>query len=130
MYRWTIRAYQEADGRRPIEEWYEAQPEALQARFDTRIFYLSQQPFRNWVKPHFVPLKGNYTGLGEVAFKFENVAYRPLGFFSDLMEFTLVAVPKKKGTSFEPRDAGDLGLFRASQVRLSKEKFSHEWVCH
>ncbi len=130
MVKWSIRCFVEEKGNGSIDvidAWYEAQPEELQAKFDTRIRYLREQPPANWTRPYFSVLERECDGLGEIRFEFRNIQYRPLGFFSAKLEFVLLLVPTKKGDVFDPRNACELGLRRKELVRMHKERYSH--VC-
>ena len=85
-----------------IDEWYDAQPEQLQAKFDTRVRYLRQRPRSDWVRPYFDSLGKKCAGLCEIRFEWNKVQYRPIGFASGEMEFTLVFVAKERGERFVP----------------------------
>jgi hypothetical protein len=123
--KWSIRCYTDEHGD-AIDTWYAQQPEALQAKFDTRLRYLRAQPPANWCPPYFKLLERECKGLGEIRFEYKNVQYRPLGFFSGSMEFTLLLVTTKKGSTFVPRNACEVSLRRASAVRSNKQGFSRE----
>lgn len=110
-----------------IDQWYQQQPEDLQAKFDARIQYLRQQPIANWKEPHFKNLARDGKGLGEIRFEFQNVQYRPLGFFSETrLEFVLLLATTKKGNAFDPRNAIDLCQRRKILVRSDKQRYSRD----
>lgn len=123
--RWSIRCYTNEQGD-AIDAWYAQQPEDLQAKFDTRLRYLRAQPPAKWCPPDFKSLHGECRGLYEIRFEYKNVQYRPLGFFSGPMEFTLLLVATKKGSTFDPRNACEVGLRRADVVRKNKQGYSRE----
>jgi hypothetical protein len=123
--RWSIRCYTDERGD-AIDSWYFQQSEDLQAKFDTRIRYLRDQPNAFWCPPYFKLLDRECKGLGEIRFEYNNVQYRPLGFFSGQMEFTLLLVPTKKGNTFDPRSACEVGLKRKSLVIADKKRYSRE----
>lgn len=124
---WTARCYRDDQGRDVIDAWYQQQPEPLQAKFDARIRHLLQQPRDKWTRPHFDGLRGNCRGLGEIRFEFKNVQYRPLGFFSD-QDFVLLLVATKKGGTFDPRNACELGLRRMQLVEQDKRRWTRECI--
>src|SRR5579859_6317935 len=94
---WTFRCYIDAKGVDVIDEWHQAQPDGLQAKFDTRAKYLRQQPRALWIRPYFETLHGEGAGLGEIRFEWKNVQYRPLGVASGEREFTLLSIAHERG---------------------------------
>jgi Phage derived protein Gp49-like (DUF891) len=122
---WDIRCYLDDDGIDVIDSWYRAQPERLQAKFDTKVRYLRAQPRERWVRPYFDQLKGPCKGLCEIRFEFNNVQYRPIGIFSGKMEFTLVLVAAKNGKRFDPSNTCHLGNRRKLEIESNRSK-SHE----
>jgi hypothetical protein len=123
--RWSIRCFQDSSGD-IIDDWYRQQPEELQAKFDTQLRYLREQPPANWCPPYFKALQRECKGLGEVRFEFHNVQYRPLGFFAGQLEFILVLVATKKGSVFDPRNACELGQRRKSLILADKQRHSRD----
>lgn len=119
---WTFRCYLDPDGEDVIEDWYDRQPDQLQAKFDTRIRYLQQQPRSAWTRPHFDTLKGDCAGLGEIRFEWRNVQYRPIGFASGQMEFTLVFVATERGGKFEPRSTCETAQKRKAEVIANRSR--------
>ena len=79
---WTFRCYLDSRGSDVIDEWYRAQPDALQAKFDTRMRYLQQQPRSSWIRPYFDTLSDDCAGLGELRLEWKNVQHRIIGFAS------------------------------------------------
>jgi hypothetical protein len=125
-WKWAIRCYLE-NGMDAIDQWYQAQPEELQAKFDARIRYLREQPITSWKEPYFKNLERDGKGLGEVRFEFHNVQYRPLGYFSDRrFEFVLLLVATKKGNTFDPRNAIEIGQDRKQLVRSDWQRYSRD----
>jgi len=122
---WTFRCYLTPSGVDAIEEWYEAQPAKLRAKFDTRLRYLQQQPRSAWTRPYFDTLKGECAGLGEVRFEWGNVQHRPIGFFSGELEFTLVFVATERDDKFVPRTACETSQRRKREV-LSNRGRAHD----
>lgn len=119
---WTIRCYLDDKRNDVIDAWRQQQPEELQAKFDERVRYLRAQPRERWVRPYFDTLKGNCKGLGEIRFKYNNVQYRPLGFFSGKLEFTLVFIAQEKGGRFDPLSACEQGLKRKLEIEADRSR--------
>jgi hypothetical protein len=122
MEEWLFRCYITADGVDVIDRWYQEQPPKTQAKFDVRIRFLRQQPRSSWVRPYFDSLKGECDGLGEIRFECMNVQWRPIGFSSGRMEFTLVMVAKEKGGKFEPRSTCSVSQERKSEVENNRNR--------
>lgn len=93
----------DAGGVNVVADWYAAQPDKVQAKFDTRLRYLRQQPRDKWVRPYFDTLSGGCAGLGEIRFEYKNVQHRPIGFSSGEMEYTVLFFAIEKDNKFEPR---------------------------
>jgi hypothetical protein len=121
---WRFRCYLKKDGIDVIDEWYRLQPEALQAKFDTRMRYLQQQPRDAWKRPYFDTLGGACAGLGEVRFEWKNVQYRPIGFASGEMEFTLVFVAEEHEDKFVPRRTCKVSQDRKTETQLDRDRAS------
>ena len=119
---WRFRCYLMDDGTDVIDAWYEAQPAPLQAKFDTRMRFLQQNPRDKWVRPYFDTLGNECAGLGEVRFEWKNVQYRPIGFSSGEMEFTLVFVAEEHGGAFVPRNTCRQCQSRKAEVISHREK--------
>lgn len=119
---WTFRCYVDVADIDVIDEWYQAQPDKLQAKFDTRVRYLQQQPRSAWIRPYFDTLHGECAGLGEIRFEWKNVQHRPLGFASGKMEFTLLFVATEKGGKFEPRAACSIAIRRKEEVTTDRRR--------
>lgn len=101
---WTFRCYVDGRGVDVIDEWYLVQPDDLQAKFDTRMRYLQQQPRAKWTRPHFDVLGEECVGLGELRFEWKNIQYRLIGCPSGKLIYTWLMVAIEKGDRFEPRD--------------------------
>lgn len=123
---WQIRCYLDLDGVDVIDEWLNDQPDRIQARFDQRIRHLRQQPKDKWVRPYFDTLSDDCSGLGEVRFECGNVQYRPIGFASGKMEFTLIFVAREIGGEFIPRNTCKKSQERKTEVQADRRR-SH--VC-
>jgi hypothetical protein len=115
---WTFRSYVTARGIHVLQRWYDGLSEKAQARFDTRLRYLQQQPVTGWTRPYFDFLTKKYAGLGKVRLEVGNVQHRPLGFISAIGEFTFVyPEATERGGKWEPRNARDIAANRRQEIR-------------
>jgi hypothetical protein len=119
---WTFRCYLTERGIDVIDELYSGQPEALQAKFDTRLRYLRQHPRSDWVRPYFDTLSRKCAGLGEIRFEWNKVQYRPIGFASGEMEFTLVFVAQEHGKRFVPATTCQISQNRKAEVLADRKR--------
>ena len=119
---WTFRCYLTPTGVDVIDEWYQGQPEQLQAKFDTRLRYLQQQPRSAWKRPYFDTLGDECAGLGEIRFEWRNVQYRPIGFASGALEFTLVMIAIERGGKFEPRSTCQIAQSRKAELIADRSR--------
>jgi hypothetical protein len=105
MPSWRFKCYLDEEGHDVINEWLDDQPDALQAKVETRIRFLQQRERHEWVRPYFDTLHGDCNGIGELRLEFKNVQYRILGFASGAMEYTWLMITKEIGGSFVPKNA-------------------------
>lgn len=119
---WTFRCYLTERGTDVIDEWYREQPEALQAKFDTRLRHLRQHPRSDWVRPYFDTLRKKCAGLGEIRFAWNKAQYRPIGFASGEMEFTLVFVAEEHGKRFVPPTTCQISQKRKAEVIANRKR--------
>lgn len=119
---WKFRCYVSARGVDEIRAWYDGLPPAAQAKFDSRLKFLAQRPRQDWTRPLFDMLDGECRGLGEIRFKAGNVQYRPLGYFSPGMVFTLVLCAQERGGRFDPRDACGIAQARREETLTNEER--------
>lgn len=119
---WTFLCYLTERGIDVIDEWYSGQPEALQAKFDTRMRYLQQHPRSDWIRPYFDTLGKKCAGLGEIRFEWNKVQYRPIGFASGEMEFTLVFVAQEHGRRFVPSTTCEISQKRKAEVLADRKR--------
>lgn len=105
-----------------IDAWYVGQSDQVQAKFDQRLRFLRQQPRDKWVRPYFDTLSAPCDGLGEVRFECGNVQYRPIGFASGAMEYTLVFIATEKGDKFIPKDTCASAQKRKAEVLADRSR--------
>jgi hypothetical protein len=103
MKLWTLKSFTRPDGKLIVAEWYEQQSEAVQVAFITRMKFLRARPEDGWDRPHVGQLRhGECKGLYEIVLKVNKVQYRPLGYYSAQMEFTIVAFATERDGKFDP----------------------------
>jgi hypothetical protein len=119
---WTFRCYLDAVGVDVIGEWYEGQPDQLQAKFDTRIRYLRQQSRDKWIRPHFDTLGEDCAGLGELRFEWKNTQYRIIGFASGKMEYSWLMPAIERGGKFEPRETCAIAQRRKAEILADRRR--------
>jgi len=113
MKYWQFMNYHTEEGRNLIQEWYEAEDEAVQAAFDMTLNTLAG--LRDWTDTwQFKILTGNHAGLCELKFLVGKTKYRPVGFFdpgaSVSTQFVLILGCKKSGRIYTPVGAFDTAL--------------------
>lgn len=108
---WAFKHYVASNGTTPFKNWYDGLSDSAQAKLDSKMEYLAQQPRNGWCLPDFRVLHSPCKGLSEIRFKDNRVQYRPLGFFGPgASEFTLLAGATEKGGSLKPRGICDTAL--------------------
>jgi hypothetical protein len=102
------------DGRNLIQEWYEAQDEAVQVAFDYALKeILGTEDLTD--SKQFKPLKRQHVGLWEVVVEVGHSSgkrqFRPVGFWNyDLRDFILVNACQKSGRFTVPPGVFDSAL--------------------
>lgn len=115
---WVFRSYLTARGDHVLQQWYDGLNDKAQAKFDTRLRHLNQQPITGWTRPYFDMLTGEYAGLGKVRFEVNNVQHRPIGFISAIHEFTFVyPEATERDRKWHPRNARDIAKQRMQDIR-------------
>ncbi|MBI3439007.1 MAG: type II toxin-antitoxin system RelE/ParE family toxin [Proteobacteria bacterium] len=124
MADWQFRCYLVGPDLDVLDEWRiaHADDDALQAKLDTRLRFLRQQPRDRWVRPYFDTLDDDCSGLGEVRFEYKNVQYRPIGFSSGKLEFTFVFVAIEKGGKFVPKNTCKVAQERKTETEKDRNK--------
>jgi hypothetical protein len=102
---WAFRYY-DAQGRvGDIKGTHDKGSPKLRATFKSRLVGLAQLLRKEWHSGYCKALSGEGDGLFEIRFKADGVMQRPLGFFSDDYELTLLFWAIEKGNRFVPRSA-------------------------
>jgi hypothetical protein len=99
---WTFRYYAGHQGGGGFRDEFEAQSIQCKARLRSKLLILAQLEYVDWREPLFKVLTD---GISEVRFKADNAQQRPLGFRSDVYEYTLLLWAKEQSNRFTPRDA-------------------------
>jgi hypothetical protein len=111
-----------------VKDSYDAGSKKLRAKFLSRITTLAQLEFLEWREPLFKTLHGKCVGLGEIRFIADGVQQRPLGFCSELREFTIVYWAIEKEDKFVPRDACRRALLRKSEILADRNRSDVLWL--
>jgi hypothetical protein len=119
---WTFRSYHTDRGDRIFEDWHDTRPDKFQAKIDTRLRYLRQQPLSKWNRPYAAVLHGDCAGLWEIILESMNVQWRPLGFISADMEFTFLFIAQERDDKWEPRNACESAQRRKAEVIANRNK--------
>ena len=114
---WRLMSYVTSGGREVVGDWFEAQPEAVQAAFLVRLEYLLACPRPEWKRESFDLLSGPCRGLAEIRFKANKVQHRPVGFFGpDRAAFTILICAEERGGRFVPKSTCDIAQKRRSEI--------------
>ncbi len=130
---WRLKGFIKDNGVNIVREWCDDQDTAVWEAFVGHAEYLSQQPPSRWVR-HWVGTlsggkktrKSGCAGLIEWRFDVGNVEYRPLGYYSGEMEFTLLFFAIENGGKFVPPNACETAKQRMSIV-IADRRRAHEF---
>jgi hypothetical protein len=128
---WRFMAYEPAPGSCPIQDWYAAQDEAVQAEFDAALATLSATV--DWTDAKsFKVLTKNHIGLGEMRFRLDGPPirrFRPVGIWPPLVEreFILLVGCEKRRYVYTPADAFTLALEYKRRLEAGIGE-THEYV--
>lgn len=121
MKLWTLKSFKPDLGKTIVAEWFQAQSEAVQAAFETRLKFLAAQPAKIWQRPYVGKLRGECNGLYEIRFEVENVQHRPIGYFSAELEFTILAFATERDSKFDPLQICETAKNRKKLIEQRKE---------
>ena len=131
MALWRIMAYHPEPESCPIQEWYAAQDEGVQAAFDAVLTTLGATV--DWIDTwQFKALTRNHVGLGEIRFKLEGPPmrrFRPVGIWPPLREreFILLLGCEKNRHVYIPPDAFMVALQHKRQLEAGEGEI-HDYV--
>lgn len=99
---WTLKAFIIRGNVTVVFEWFQGQTDAVQTAFETRLRFLREQPPVVWQRPYVGTLTRDCDGLFEIRLKAENVQHRAIGYYSDELEFTILAFATERDRQFVP----------------------------
>src|SRR5690242_19904741 len=107
MRKWTVKSLVDRrSGEKQttiVSQWYESQSAGVQAAFLTRMKFLQGLPDDGWDRPYVGQLRGKpCKGLYEIVITVEKVQHRPIGYFSGIMEFTIVSFATERDGKLVP----------------------------
>jgi len=111
---WKIRCYRSTRGVDEVRKWYDGIPTRAQVKFRGRVSFLAQTPRSGWKREPFDLLTGY--DLGEIRFNVGGVEYRPLGFFSPGMTFTIAVGATERDGKFDPKRAPETAMQRKEEI--------------
>jgi hypothetical protein len=116
---WIFRCYVDGDGIDVIDAWYGSQDDVVQAKFDTRVRFLQQQPRDKWKRLGFDTYKD---GVGYIRMDIGNVQHRVFGCPMGQLEYAWLIAATKKGKAFSPRGADETAVERMAEVVAERER--------
>lgn len=124
---WTWKAFVRKNGRNVVKEWVDEHSDAAFAAFTVLYHYLDNQLPSGWDRPFVGTLAGGKrkrktgcAGLRELIFDQGNVQYRPLGYHSGEMEFTILYMAEERGNDFYPPNSCETAKER--RVKIETEE--------
>ncbi len=100
---WIFKEFVEPDRKGVISKWYDGLQPRGQAHVDVRFDYLKQAERNEWNASHYFKKLKDLPGLFEIRCKPQNIATRPIGYFSAVKKsFVIVLIVTKKGTDYKP----------------------------
>jgi len=123
MLEWKIKGYLTKEGQNIVELWCNSVDDVVWFAFANNLDYLCGQSPDKWVRPWVGTLSGGKrtrksgcAGLVEIRFEVNNVQYRPLGYYSGEMEFTILFFATEVGGKFEPLAACAIAKTRRAEI--------------
>lgn len=124
MTLWKLKTYTTGRGEKIVKEWCKSVDETVWLAFAFHMDYLCGQTVGKWGRPWAEKLHGKCAGLVEIIFEVGNTQYRPLGYFSDAMEFTILFFATEVGDEFEPRAACEIAKRRRAEIEADRRRAS------
>jgi hypothetical protein len=129
MNLWKFKGFITSRGVNVVKEWCDDVPDGAWLAFGFTCDYLSGQPIQNWKRPWTDTLEGGKrgrkkgcVGLVELRFDFGNIEYRPLGYFSGEMEFTILLFAEERGGEFVPPTACQIAKSHISIIEADRRR--------
>jgi hypothetical protein len=134
MKLWKFKGYITSRGVNVVKEWCDSVSDGEWLAFAFTCDYLSGQPIQNWKRPWTDTLEGGKRGgkkgcigLVELRFDFGNIEYRPLGYFSGEMEFTILFFAEERDGEFVPPTACQIAKSHITIIEADRRR-AHEFV--
>jgi hypothetical protein len=115
------------NGENVVRTWCGDQDDDVWEAFVTNLEYLAGQ--KRWVRPWAAVLhdgkrarKTGCVGLIEIRFEVGNVQYRPLGYYSGEMEFTILFFAEERDGKFDPPNACETAKERKVLIENDRER--------
>jgi hypothetical protein len=127
MPQWTINSVVDvrsgATQKTIVAQWFDSQTPSVQAAFLTRMKFLQALPYDGWDRPYVGQLRGKpCKGLYEIVITVGNVQHRPIGYFSAIMEFTIVAFATERDGQLVPRTVCETSKQTIKRIAEGREK--------
>ena len=129
MSLWKLKGYVENDGQSVVRQWCNSVDDIVWLAFETDLDYLCGQLPDKWKRPWVGTLSGGKrqrkagcAGLYELRFEVGNVQHRPLFYYSDEMEITILFFAEERGGDFVPRNACEIAKTRRRLIESDKER--------
>lgn len=129
MNLWKLNGFIDQSGENIVRQWCDAKDYDVWNAFVAHLTFLSGQMPDKWVRPWVGKLVGGKrtrktgcVGLYELIFEVGNVQYRPLGYFSGHMEFTILFFAEERGGEFDPPNACKTAKERKALIDANKER--------
>lgn len=129
MNLWRIKGFIDGNANNIVKEWADTQDDAVWEAFVDHLKYLCGQKPDKWVRPWTGALKGGKkskksgcAGLIELRFDVNNREYRPLGYYSGTMEFTILFFAIEENWEFVPPNACETAKARRAIIEANKER--------
>lgn len=129
MSLWTLKGYVTNRGENIVKEWCTGVDDGVWAAFAFHMDYLCGQAADKWGRPWAEKLHGGTrqsrkgcSGLVEIIFEVSNIQYRPLGFFSGEMEFTILFFALEVNDKFVPPTACEIAKTNRAVVEMDRSR--------
>ena len=105
-----------------VSEWFEAQDDAVQMAFLTRMKFLIELPYDGWKRPYVGQLRRECKGLFEIRLPVNKVQHRPIGYFSGIREFTFLAFATERDNKLNPINICETAFNRKTMIESNRER--------
>lgn len=128
MCQWLWKTYVDSRGESAITSWRKDIDIFVWTEFENNVKFLDGQPPPEWKRPYVGTLRHDCKGLFEIRFKVNNVQYRPIGYYSGEMEFTILFFAIEKGGQFvPPTTCKQIAQKRKKEIEEGRSKTNEFW---